>query len=156
MGVSPAPGISLGSLWFFQTKSGLVVTVCVSFFWVLKCRRVLNYGCKREETQSAAVIFCPLLQTIINKTQSNSCSFCCSGAFLSLATYLAAIFFPIPPLSLKRNISVPQNTSCTYWITRWHQSCQPPAHLSWPPPSIHSMPWYATTSAVVIFIILMQ
>lgn len=158
MGVSPAPGISLGSLWFFQTKSGLVVTVCVSFFWVLKCRRVSNYGCRREEMQLAAVLslFCPLLQTTVNRTQSNSCSFCYSGAVLSLAICLAAIFFPITPLSLKINISVPQNTSCTYWITRWHQSCQPPAHLSWPPPSTHSMPWHVTTSAVVIFIILMQ
>lgn len=119
MGVSPVPGISLGSLWFFQIKSGLEVITCVLLLWVLKCRRVPNYGCRREEMQSAAVLslFCPLLQTTLNKciaqTQSNSCSFCYSGACLGLAICLAAIFFLIPPLSLKRNVSVPQNTSCT-------------------------------------------
>lgn len=69
--------------------------------------------------QSAAVLslFCPLLQTTLNKciaqTQSTSWSFCYSGAYLSIAICLAAIFFLIPPLSLKRNVSVPQNTSCS-------------------------------------------
>lgn len=119
MGISPEPGVSLGSCLFFQTKSGLVVIARVSFFWVLKYRRILNYGCRREEMQSAAVLslFCPLLQTTLNKciaqTQSTSWSFCYSGAYLSIAICLAAIFFLIPPLSLKRNVSVPQNTSCS-------------------------------------------
>lgn len=164
MGVSPVPGISLGSLWFFQTKSGLEVITSVLFFWVLKCRRVPNYGCRRKEMQSAAVLslFCPLLQTTLNKyiaqTQSNSCSFCYSGAFFSLAICLAAIFFLIPPLSLKRESHSPTKYQLhfTYWITRWHQSCQSPARLSWPSPGIHNIPWHTTTSAVVIFIILMQ
>lgn len=119
MGVSPVPGVSPGSLRFFQTKSGLVVITCVSFLWVLKYKRGLNYGCRMEEMQSAAVrsLFYPLLQTTLNKgiarTQSHSCSFYYSGVFLSSAICLAAIFFLIPPLYLKRNVSVPQNTSCT-------------------------------------------
>jgi len=67
--------------------------------------------------QSAAVLslFYPSIfyETMLSKctaqTQSNSCSFCYSGVFLSLA----AVFSLIHPFSLKRNVSVPQNTSCT-------------------------------------------
>lgn len=118
MDVSPEPGISLGSLWFFQTKSGLVVTTSVSFLWVLKYRSGMNYGCRREEMQSAAMLslFCPLLPTTLNKciaqTPRNSCSFCYSGVFHSLAVCLAAMFFLFPPPSLKINVSAPRSTSC--------------------------------------------
>lgn len=118
MGVSPETGISLGSLWFFQTKSGVVVTTSVSFFWVLKYRSGMNCGCRREEMQSAAMLsrFCPLLPTTLNKgiaqTPRNYCFFCYSGVFCSLAICLAAMFFLIPPRSPKINVSAPPSTSC--------------------------------------------
>lgn len=68
--------------------------------------------------QSAAMLslFCPLLPTTLNKriaqTPRNSCSFCYSGVFHSLAVCLAAMFFLFPPPSLKINVSAPRSTSC--------------------------------------------
>lgn len=71
--------------------------------------------------QSATVftLFCPMLQTTLNKSIAQTQLSCYSGAFLSVATCLAAIFFLIPPLSLKINLPIPQKPTALHLL--YHQ-----------------------------------
>lgn len=161
MGVSPVPGVSLGSLWFFQIKSGLLVTSHVSLLRVLKYARGLNYGCRREEMQSAAVFssFVPCFRLpLINVLPKlkfmfllqwciSQCSHMFGCHILAHSSRLSENKFTNP---------TKYQLHFTYWIIRLHQFCQSPAHLTWPPSGTHSMPWHSTTPAVVICIILMQ
>lgn len=135
MGVSPVPGVSLGSLWFFQIKSGLLVASHVSLLWVLKYRRGLNYGWEEGRNAVSSCVLLsffpcfrlPLINVLPKFKLIFLLQWCISQCSHMFGWYILSHSSPLS--ENKFTNPTKYQLHFTYWITRLHQSCINPVSL---------------------------